>query len=142
MSEPEQDPLMENIWYVSGTSDKGFSSDPAQALHDLTGAAIIAPGHVKRMFDQQQKRYDRALAVQKKAVERVWEALLDKMEEIYRLEEEHISSSTVDLHRVEANGISIALAILELGHDYQQHPEDALDRLSEMARVRYEQEAE
>lgn len=46
---------MANIWYVPAQG-MGFTSDPAQAAKDLTGAPIIAPGHLRRIVKVMKKR--------------------------------------------------------------------------------------
>jgi hypothetical protein len=137
MTEPER----ENIFYVSARSQKGFTMDPAQAMIDLTGAPVIAPGHVKNILEKQDRRYMRSLDVQRQAVKRIWDSLMDTME----------SSLTAqdlgDLERQKcldnkALGFLTSLAILEYGHDYKQDPEATLEKVAEMARVRYDQESE
>lgn len=47
--------MASNIWYVPAQG-AGFTSDPEQALKDLTGAPIIAPGHLRRIVKVMRKR--------------------------------------------------------------------------------------
>jgi hypothetical protein len=133
--------MSEDVWYISATSQKGFTSDPEMAVKDLTGAAVLCPGNVRRLLDSQDKKYQRSLDVQRKEIRQVWDALLDKMEVLLEAEESHDLQYSTDLDG-QIEGITIALAILEYGHDYEQDPDATLERVAEMARVRYDQEAE
>lgn len=61
--------MTENIWYVTGDKTGGFTSDPEQALRDLTGAPIIAPGH---LIGFQKRLVKKARIKIKEAKEQAW----------------------------------------------------------------------
>lgn len=125
----------EEVFYVSGTSAKGYTSNPAYAKRDWTGAPVIAPGHMKNLLDKQDRQYQRSLDVQRKAVERIWEALMDEMERYVVQGEDRFGKGQM-------RGLKTALALLEYGHDYRQDPKATLQKIEEMAQVRYDKESE
>jgi hypothetical protein len=137
MTEPER----ENIFYISARSQKGFTMDPAQAMIDLTGAPVIAPGHVKNILEKQDRRYMRSLDVQRQAVKRIWDALMEKMEELFEAIDSGDREHPMCLG-YEVEGLERALAILEYGHDYKEDPEATIRKIEDMALVRYDQESE
>lgn len=137
MTQPER----ENIFYVSARSQKGFTMDPAQAIVDLTGAPVIAPGHVKNILEKQDRKYMRSLDVQRQAVKRIWDTLMDTMESYFENEADGLDRFSVKYY-AESQGLLKALAILEYGHDYKEDPEATLKKVADMARVRYDQESE
>jgi len=143
-----------NIFYVSASSQKGFTMDPSQAIVDLTGAPVIAPGHVKNILAKQDRIYQRSLDVQRTAVKRIWNVLLDEMERYFELQEKFdlefitVKEGSCPSERAFREswgcmaGLIQAIAILEYGHDYKQDPKITLDKVAQMARVRYDQESE
>lgn len=124
---------VKNIWYLAN-GEKGFTSDPEMAVHDLTGAAVVAPGHVRRIINRIERDHNRQLAVQRRAVEAIWELLLDAIEEV----EQRVSETTVLRNGGKQDSLTKALAILELGHDYKEDPEATIGKIQEMALVRYD----
>lgn len=144
-----------NVWYLCDNGNKGgFTSDPDQAVKDLTGAPIIAPGHVRKIVELVERRHNRQLNVQRKAVDEIWTALLDGMEQKIKLTDEFTGTDPQDKPRLmnlatrlslqaqENNGLAIALAILELGHDYKEAPKETLRKIHTMAQLRYDKESE
>ncbi len=149
MSSPEEG----NIWYVSANSQKGFTDDPERAVKDNTGAAVICSGHMKRIFDLMLKKYDRSLDVQRAAVRRVWDFLLDSMEESYTIRDQMAAaeasaetyydlSNKMEYHEIHQDVTIEILAMLEYGYEYKQDPATTIEKIKEMARVKYEQESE
>lgn len=43
---------MADVWYVTNDKNQGFTSDPEQAIKDLTGAPVLAPGVLIRFQKQ------------------------------------------------------------------------------------------
>ena len=120
-----------NIWYVSNRSRTGFSSDPNQAVRDLTGAPVICPGHTWKMLDRRDQ-------LERKRISAVWELLLDAME----AQEQETNREFSIAHSGEVHALEKALAILELHHDYKTEPEATVQRIREMAEVKYDQSSQ
>lgn len=139
-------------WYVAkaetaGNKGGGFTSMPENAATDRNGIPILCPGDMNRVWKAEHKR------AQAKR-DRIWEMLMDTMEEKIELDEkfppgkrlslgqhgmvvtarEHIKGKIDLLHSV--------LAVLELpAGSYDNDPTIAVESIAKKAKQRYEAES-
>lgn len=90
------------VWYIGGHSQKGFTDNPEHAKRDRWGNAVVAPGEVQKVWravykDQSNRR------------EKIWERLLDRMEELYDAKSKQQPYQSV---LSEMNGLIFALTVL------------------------------
>ncbi|WNM67197.1 hypothetical protein SEA_ERUTAN_51 [Gordonia phage Erutan] len=129
-----------NMWYVAQKENgkmTGFTSQPKMAEKDADGNPVVCPGDMRRVWDAEYARI-------KARRERIWEMLLDTMEEKYELEDKSVimpdDQKIVDA-RIDA--FQCALAVLELPFGkYDEDPTAAIQTIENKASQRYEAEAE
>lgn len=138
-----------NMWYVAQKENgkmTGFTSQPKMAEKDADGNPVVCPGDMRRVWDAEYARI-------KARRERIWEMLLDTMEEKYELAETDDQNVTPESqHRAAAkygeveariDAFQCALAVLELPFGkYDQDPTAAIQTIENKASQRYEAEAE
>lgn len=139
--------MSEEVWYVAEGYSRGpgFTSQVSQALRDQTGAPVICPGAMRRIFERRKEQHQKELGV-------LWEHLLDLMEVMYECKEhtddtggrEGMTAYLEAKHRVQAT--IEALAILEYGYlwaeDKKNGTKITTGRVAQTAKVKYEQSAE
>ncbi|WPH57998.1 hypothetical protein SEA_LUCKYLEO_50 [Gordonia phage LuckyLeo] len=138
-----------DVWYIGkkdGGKMTGFTQSEEHALKTENGTPVLAPGDVRRVWEAEYARI-------KARRERIWEMLLDTMEEKYELEDSDDQNVTSESqHRaatkygeVEAriDAFQCALAVLELPFGkYDQDPTAAVETICNKATQKYEAEAE
>lgn len=129
-----------NMWYVAQKENgkmTGFTSQPKMAEKDADGNPVVCPGDMRRVWDAEYARI-------KARRERIWEMLLDTMEEKYELAEK--SGTMPDDQKIvdaRIDAFQCALAVLELPFGkYDQDPTAAIQTIENKASQRYEAEAE
>ncbi|UJQ86744.1 hypothetical protein SEA_JALEBI_51 [Gordonia phage Jalebi] len=129
-----------NMWYVAQKENgkmTGFTSQPKMAEKDADGNPVVCPGDMRRVWDAEYARI-------KARRERIWEMLLDTMEEKYELQEK--SGTMPDDQKIvdaRIDAFQCALAVLELPFGkYDQDPTAAIQTIENKASQRYEAEAE
>lgn len=129
-----------NMWYVAQKENgkmTGFTSQPKMAEKDADGNPVVCPGDMRRVWDAEYARI-------KARRERIWEMLLDTMEEKYELQEK--SGTMPDNQKIvdaRIDAFQCALAVLELPFGkYDQDPTAAIQTIENKAIQKYEAEAE
>ncbi|QFG08190.1 hypothetical protein SEA_OTTERSTEDTS21_51 [Gordonia phage OtterstedtS21] len=129
-----------NMWYVAQKENgkmTGFTSQPKMAEKDADGNPVVCPGDMRRVWDAEYARI-------KARRERIWEMLLDTMEEKYELQEK--SGTMPDDQKIvdaRIDAFQCALAVLELPFGkYDQDPTAAIQTIENKAIQKYEAEAE
>ncbi|UVF61575.1 hypothetical protein SEA_GENAMY16_54 [Gordonia phage Genamy16] len=129
-----------DVWYIGRQEAgkmTGFTQTEELALKTENGTPVLAPGDVRRVWEAEYSRI-------KARRERIWEMLLDTMEEKYELAEK--SGTTPDDHKIvdaRIDAFQCALAVLELPFGkYDEDPTAAIQTIENKASQRYEAEAE
>ncbi|QFG13560.1 hypothetical protein PBI_LAMBO_51 [Gordonia phage Lambo] len=128
------------VWYIGRPESgkmTGFTQSEEHALKTENGTPVLAPGDVRRVWDAEYARI-------KARRERIWEMLLDTMEEKYELAEK--SGTMPDDQKIvdaRIDAFQCALAVLELPFGkYDQDPTAAIQTIENKAIQKYEAEAE
>ncbi|QFG12362.1 hypothetical protein HWC69_gp053 [Gordonia phage Ranch] len=139
-----------DVWYIGRPESgkmTGFTQSEEHALKTENGTPVLAPGDVRRVWESEYARI-------KARRERIWEMLLDTMEELYELQEkfdgERVGDPDQDSLAVKYNetiaridAFQCALAVLELPFGkYDQDPTAAIQTIENKAIQKYEAEAE
>ncbi|UJQ86379.1 hypothetical protein WOJTEK_50 [Gordonia phage Wojtek] len=129
-----------DVWYIGkkdGGKMTGFTQSEEHALKTENGTPVLAPGDVRRVWESEYARI-------KARRERIWEMLLDTMEELYELAEK--SGTMPDDQKIvdaRIDAFQCALAVLELPFGkYDQDPTAAIQTIENKAIQKYEAEAE
>lgn len=140
------------IWYWA--DQKGvvaFTQEVKYAVTDKNGIPVMATGTQRNLVRGAGRA--RADVLMDKALDDVWEKLLDLMEEKYALMEQmelmegrsHIISEIEPLRdnlakcKQRAHGIATAIALIEYNHEFKTDEPKALERIKREAQHRYEQ---
>ena len=122
-------------WYVDGDG-KGFTSLPDRAQRDRNGVPMLCPGDMTRVWNAEYKRL-------RAKRDRVWEMLLDTMEEKIEIDEvtqegdEYEFGRRVIKERIDL--LHSVLAVLELPDGkYDQNPTEAVETIAKKAQQKYE----
>ncbi|UJQ86119.1 hypothetical protein ZANY_50 [Gordonia phage Zany] len=133
------------VWYIGRPESgkmTGFTQSEEHALKTENGTPVLAPGDMRRVWDAEYARI-------KARRERIWEMLLDTMEEKIELDErvQNGISDTSDraaMHIVNAriDAFQCALAVLELPFGkYDQDPTAAIQTIENKAAQKYKEES-
>lgn len=139
-------------WYVAadetaGNRTGGFTSMPEQAAKDRNGIPILCPGDMNRVWKAEHKR------AQAKR-DRIWEMLMDTMEEKIELDEKFPPEKRMSLEQTgmvvsasehiksKIDLLQSVLAVLELpAGSYDNNPTVAVESIAKKAQQRYEAES-
>lgn len=107
------------------THGKGISTDPRapSVIRDNWGWPIRSGHGYEQILERRKEVHVQLLF-------RAWEQMLDLMEEFYDNEDV--------LLEAKINGMATALAILEYGHEYEQDPEETIQRVMREAEAKYD----
>lgn len=130
----------ENVWYLSA-SHKGFTSDPEQAMKDLTGVPILCAGNMRLLLQKQERMIGARF---RNAEKSIWTYLLDLMEQ--KIEADHEGNINLSGH-IESSILAVqnVLAMMNYPEDYAAGDDRlmmALSNISDKAENMYEQESE
>ncbi|QXO13704.1 hypothetical protein SEA_DUMPTRUCK_49 [Gordonia phage DumpTruck] len=127
------------IWYIGvDTRGKlaGFTQEEEYALKTEDGSPVLAPGNVRRVWNAEYARI-------KARRDRIWEMLLDTMEEKIELDEKSaVMPNDAMLVDARIDAFQCALAVLELPPGkYDEDPTAAVQTIANKAAKKYEEES-